>query len=224
MAEYTLIRSKRKTVALYVRDGKAEVRAPLSMPLRDIDKFVSSKSGWLSKRLSESKELLARRGDFSVNYASLLAFRGALYPVKIREGDRAGFDGVSFYMPPGLSPERLKSACVKLYRLLAKRHLTERTRAFSERMSLKPSGVKINGAKTRWGSCSAAKSVNFSWRLIMADDALIDYVVAHELAHLKEMNHSPRFWATVESAIPDYRERKIRLKAFQDKIDAEDWD
>jgi hypothetical protein len=91
-------------------------------------------------------------------------------------------------------------------------------------MSVTPIAVKINSAKTRWGSCSNKKSLNFSWRLIMADDDVIDYVVVHELAHLREMNHSPRFWAVVEAVLPDYRERKLKLRALQAKLNREDWE
>ncbi|MDR2568929.1 MAG: M48 family metallopeptidase, partial [Oscillospiraceae bacterium] len=75
-----------------------------------------------------------------------------------------------------------------------------------------------------WGSCSAKKSLNFSWRLIMADEDVIDYVVVHELAHLIEMNHSVRFWAVVERVLPDYRERQKWLRELQRKLNVEDWD
>jgi len=91
-------------------------------------------------------------------------------------------------------------------------------------MSASPTAVKINGAKTRWGSCSAKKSLNFSWRLVMADDSVIDYVVVHELAHITEMNHSARFWAIVAGVLPDYKERQKQLKALQKRLNAEDWE
>ena len=87
-----------------------------------------------------------------------------------------------------------------------------------------PSAVKINGAKTRWGSCSSKKSINFSWRLIKADDDVIDYVVVHELSHITEMNHSPNFWAIVENILLDYRERKVKLKRLQKRLSMENWE
>ena len=90
-------------------------------------------------------------------------------------------------------------------------------------MGVTPIAVKINSAMRRWGSCSSRMSLNFSWRLIMADDAIIDYVVVHELAHIKEMNHSARFWAVVESVLPDFRERKRKLKELQSRLSGEDW-
>ena len=90
-------------------------------------------------------------------------------------------------------------------------------------MSVTPSAVRINGAKTRWGSCSGKKSINFSWRLIMASDDVIDYVVVHELAHLLELNHSARFWAVVEKILPDCRERRKQLRELQKRLATEDW-
>ena len=84
--------------------------------------------------------------------------------------------------------------------------------------------VPINSAKTRWGSCSGKNSINFSWRLIMADDYMIDYVVVHELMHIKVHNHSDRFWMHVAAVMPDYKERRLQLKEFQKRVANEDWD
>jgi len=146
------------------------------------------------------------------------------YLIVVKPGSRAGFDGELFYMPPDLSPERIKYACVQIYWLLAKRDLSIKVLDFAKVMGVVPIAVKINAAKTRWGSCSGKKSLNFSWRLIMAEDDVVDYVVIHERAHITEMNHSSRFWAIVEGILPDYKERQARLKALQKKLSLEDWD
>ena len=220
---YSLIRSKRKTIALYVRNGGLEVRAPLNMPKRDIDRFIASKEKWVKDKLAESGERMARRDSFALAYGDSVAYRGKQYPIAAKNGDRVGFDDEQFYMPPGLGPEQIKNACAQIYRMLAKRDLTNKTIDFAKLMSARPAAVKINSAKTRWGSCSSKKNLNFSWRLIMADDDLVDYVVVHELAHLAEMNHSPRFWAIVEGVLPDFRERKARLRDLQRRLSGEDW-
>jgi len=224
MINYTLIRSKRKTIAIYIRNGGVEVRAPLKMPKRDIDKFVASKEKWIKSKLALSNEQTEKRERFSLDYGDTVLYRGRQYPITAKEGIRVGFDDEHFYMPPNLKPEQIKSACVQIYRMLAKRDLTNKVIDYSKQMSVKPIAVKINGAKTRWGSCSAKKSLNFSWRLIMAADDVIDYVVVHELAHITEMNHSTRFWAIVESVLPDYMERKKKLKELQSRLSGEDWE
>ena len=223
MMAYTLIRSKRKTLALYIRGGCLEVRAPLKCPKSEIDKFVASKARWIENKLAQSAEQLSKRETFSLDYGDLLTYRGKEYPIIQQDGNRAGFDNEGFCMPPGLSPVEIKAACVRIYRLLAKRDLTSRVLDFAKQMSVSPTAVKINGAKTRWGSCSFKKSLNFSWLLIMADDDVIDYVVVHELAHITEMNHSHKFWAIVENILPDYQNRRLQLRKLQKRLASEDW-
>lgn len=79
-------------------------------------------------------------------------------------------------------------------------------------MGLAYKSLKINNAKTRWGSCGSSGNLNFTWRLIMAPKKVVDYVIVHELAHLKQMNHSPKFWNEVKLIIPDYKNDELWLK------------
>ena len=224
LIDYSLTRSRRKTAAIYVRKGRVEVRAPLNMPKRDIDRFVFSKEDWIRKTLASQAALAASRDSFKLDYGSKITFRGKLYPIAPRNGSRAGFDGEVFYMPPGLTGQQIKSLCVQIYRRLALTYFTARTAYFAEKMGVAPAAIKVTNAKTRWGSCSSKKSINFSWRLALADDDVIDYVIVHELAHLKEMNHSPRFWAIVEKVMPDYAYRKLKLKSLQQRLTHEGWE
>jgi len=149
---------------------------------------------------------------------------GKPHTVAAREGNRIGYTDGTFYMPPGLDGERIKHTCVHIYKLAAKRELTRRTADYAKRMNVAPANVKINSAVTRWGSCSGKNSINFSWRLIMAPDDVIDYVVIHELAHIKEHNHSQKFWAAVENVLPDYKARRNKLKELQAKLAKENWE
>ena len=220
---YTLNRSKRKTLALYVRDWGVEARVPLHMPKAEVDRFVASKEKWIASKQAILAERNSQRESFALAYGDRLAYRGAEYPIAEKDGGRIGFDNERFYMPPGLGPDQIKLASVQIYRMLAKRDLTKKALDFAKQMSVMPSAVKVNNATARWGSCSAKKSLNFSWRLIMADDDVIDYVVVHELAHIIELNHSDRFWSIVEAVLPDFRERKSRLKELQDRQNREDW-
>ena len=224
MVSYKLTRSNRKTISLYVRDGYVEVRAPLKTPKGDIDKFVLSKEKWIDDKLAKSNERAAQRESFRLAYGDKVLYRGQEYPITERCGDHVGFCEASFYIPPGLPPEQIRRACKQIYMMLAKRDLTNRTLDIARTLSLVPSAIKINNAKTRWGSCSEKGSVNYSWRLIMADDEVIEYVIVHELAHIAEPNHSPRFWAIVKGALPDYAARRARLKELQHRLGAEDWD
>lgn len=94
----------------------------------------------------------------------------------------------------------------------AKRIFPERTAYFAKRMGVDYGRITIREQKTRWGSCSSKGNLNFNWKLVLLDPKLLDYVVVHELAHRREMNHSVAFWKVVEAELPDYRERRRRLK------------
>jgi predicted metal-dependent hydrolase len=230
---YTLTRSRRKTIAIYVRDGKVEVKTPLKTPIIDIERFLSEKQKWINTHLVESKEQLARKDSFTLNYGSLVMYLGKQYAITPSCGGTIGVSNDCFYVPAGLPPGSIKSACVAIYKILAKSDLTLKVYDYAAKMGVMPSSVKVNSATSRWGSCSVRtgttlsppkKNLNFSWRLIMADDDVVDYVVVHELAHLHEMNHSPRFWAVVERVLPDYRERKAKLRELQVKLNSENWE
>ena len=112
-------------------------------------------------------------------------------------------------------PDYVKDpALEQAYRRQAKARLEERAAYFASRMGVSYQRISVRAAKTRWGSCSSKGNLNFNWRLVLAPREVLDYVVVHELAHRKEMNHSPAFWAEVEKILPDYRERRKWLKTY----------
>jgi predicted metal-dependent hydrolase len=105
------------------------------------------------------------------------------------------------------------------YRAQAEEVITERVRLFAVRSGLAFQGLRISGAKSRWGSCSSKGTLNFSWRLIMAPLWVVDYVVVHELSHLVEHNHSKRFWAHVARYFPDYTNARRWLRENQQLLE-----
>lgn len=98
------------------------------------------------------------------------------------------------------------------YIALAAERLGERVRLYAERMQVSYGKISVKDQKTRWGSCSSLGNLNFNWRLVLMPEEILDYVVVHELAHRKEMNHSRAFWAEVERILPDYKERRKWLR------------
>lgn len=225
MTDYTLTRSKRKTIAIRItKDAAVEVRAPLKTPKSDIDRFVASKRDWIDKHLSAREQSVQSKTDFTLSYGDTVFMLGKEYPIAAKDGNRVGFDGEHFCLPPNLPPEDIKYAVIQIYKMVAKNLLTDKVIDYAKRMNVIPAAVKINGAKTRWGSCSGKNSVNFSWRQIMADDEVVDYAVVHELAHIREHNHSDRFWAVVEGVLPDYKERQTKLKELQKRLADEGWE
>lgn len=107
----------------------------------------------------------------------------------------------------------LSESEIKELKKSARAYFSEKCKLYSELMGLTYNKISITSAKTRFGSCSSAKNISFSYRLMLYPEAAREYVAVHELAHLKEMNHSPRFYAIVEKYMPDYKERKKLLKA-----------
>ena len=222
--DYYVIRTKRKTIALCISGGKLEVRAPLTMPIEEIMAFIEKKSEWIQRKLGLSKDLAAKKAAFRLSYGDEILFMGRLFSINSKPGNTIGFTNKGFHVPPCLSDRQLKAACILIYKRLAKWVITKKVQKFAQQMNQYPDIVRISSAKTRWGSCSSRKSLNFSWRLIMAEDYVIDYVVVHELAHLQEMNHSPRFWQVVASTLPDFAERKKRLRELYTHLASENWD
>ena len=222
---YNLIRSNRKTIAIRVtKEGLVEVRAPLKAKQKTIDEFVILKEEWIKKNITKISQLKERRDTFSLNYGDDILLGGKLYPLVEGLGEMAGFDGHCFYVPKDLTGDEIRHLLVQIYKHIAKQFLVDRTMFYGEKIRLVPTSVKVNNAKTRWGSCSSKKSINLSWRLIMASEEIIDYVIIHELAHIREPNHSTKFWSVVESLLPDYKNRQKMLKEFQQKIAAENWE
>ena len=207
-----VIRSKRRTLALIVKpDGSLIVRAPLKTPQKSIRIFVEKNIEWIQKKQAQARS--------SISAA----------PKQYAAGERFLYLGFSYPLEivPKQKPALLLDGCFKLaensqsraafeferwYRTRAKEMLKERVDFFAHQCGFKYTDLKINAARTRWGSCSVKGSLNFSWRLIMAPMESVDYVVVHELVHTLIHNHSKRFWAKVESIMPDYKTRKIWLK------------
>lgn len=225
MIAYTLTRSNRKTIAIHItQDARLLVRAPLKAPKAEIDRFVLSKQDWITKHMAMREQTARSKEAFTLSYGDTASFRSEAYPIAIKDGNRVGFDGERFYLPPGLSEGEIKRAVVQVYKMLAKNLLTNKVIDYAKRMKVTPVSVKINSAKTHWGSCSGKNSINFTWRLVMAADDVIEYVVVHELSHIKEHNHSAAFWAAVASVLPDYKERRRGLTALAERLNKEDWE
>ena len=227
MREYKLTRSKRKTIAIKINeDSRLEVRAPLHISQEKIDSFVNSKEKWIAKHTKEISKKYALKKEFALNFNDCVFVRGEKNQIHSIKGDTASYDEEKkvFYIPELANSYQIKAILIDLYKLIAKSYIHQRVEFFSKQMNVKPTGIRITSAKTRWGSCSGKNSVNFSWKLIMADKKTIDYVIVHELAHIKQHNHSPKFWNIVEEIIPDYKKQKEKLKVLSEKLSRENWD
>ncbi len=110
------------------------------------------------------------------------------------------------------NPVAVREAVVAWYRATAQRYLPQRVATLAPVLDVQPARLVVSDSRSQWGSCTARGRISLNWRLMQARPAVVDYVVAHELAHLRHMNHSPRFWETVSSACPDYPRLRAELR------------
>jgi predicted metal-dependent hydrolase len=221
--QYTLLRSARKSCAIHIKDGMVEVRAPYGLSKQRIEAFLAEKRDWIAQNTHLSAQRRAERESFQLDFGATVRYLGRSLTLKRGTGTQAQICGDSVFLPANLTPLQIKAAMIALYKYAAQQILPEKVRTFATQMRVTPGQIHIGSSQTKWGSCSTTTDIRFSWRLAMADEDCVDYVVIHELAHLRQMNHSPRFWAVVESHCPDYKQRSSRLKELSVLLQCEDW-
>lgn len=209
-----LHRSKRKTLSLMIdRQARLIVKAPIKMPLAVIHSFILQKEKWINKKQTEILDKFSIVKDKEFVEGELFYYMGKQYPLFINpEASFAlHFDGEKFILNPKFNKHGRE--IFKLwYTLQAKRVIINRASELSKNMHLPVANIRISHASRRWGSCSAKKNLNFSWRLMLAPSEIIDYIIIHELAHTLQMNHSEKYWGIVEKLMPDYREHEKWLR------------
>lgn len=209
---YKVIRSRRRSISLEInRRGKLILRMPLHLPEKVGLAFVKEKSLWIRKKIAVIAQKTPAYKSFTVGEEFL--FLGNKYPLFfVLEKKPAMILKEGFFQ---MSESRKKKASMvfrNFYKNAARDFTGKIVREYGQKFSLQYKNVKITSAKTRWGSCSNRGNISFSWRLIMAPPDVVEYVVVHEMAHLKHGNHSHRFWSEVKKMLPNYEIRKKWLK------------
>lgn len=211
--DLVLRRSARRSFALQVDHRGARVSVPLRTPLGEVERFVRSHGPWLLDRLraraqAPQPQLLEVAEGVSLPlFGRALVLR--LVSARAARWRGAADGGEELLLPAGVDPQR---ALVRALRARALAWYRGRVEEYCHRLGVEVPAVSLSSAATRWGSCSTRSGIRLHWRLIHLEPALIDYVVAHEVAHLAEMNHSPRFWAVVERLYPDWRTARAALR------------
>lgn len=207
-----LIRSRRKTIAILIqRDGKVIVRAPLRASLKAINAFVESKSAWIIEKKALAAQYVPAPARQFTNGEKFWLL-GKHIPLRIVDGQRAALRlGEEFLLARKAQPHA-RGFFERWYKAQALGVLSERVNLFAVQHGFRYEKLRISSARTRWGSCSSRGTLSFSWRLVMAPPEVIDYVVIHELAHLRVKNHSPAFWAEVARLMPGYKSSREWLR------------
>lgn len=210
MIPYTLIRTKRKTVAIQVKsDGSVAVRAPQRLAKREIDRIVQQKEGWILAHQQQMQQRQQAQESFFLSDGRLPLLGGWL-PIEYTDTKTPFCSQGTCFLAKGEEAQLWEQA-ERLYRSIAREQLERRVADYANRMGVRPTGLRITGAKGRWGSCSGKNSLNFSWRLILAPEPCVDYVVVHELCHILHHDHSTAFWQEVERWFPDWRQCREQL-------------
>jgi len=208
-----IIRTKRRTIALIVNhDGTLIVRTPLRATQKQIENVVKQKEDWIKSKQKLVKATYARFMPKEYINGEEFMYLGTPYRLEIVYGSNQPLHlAEHFYLSHSVLP-RAEKIFKGWYIAQAKKVIPGQVKAYADRYGFVYRKVNITNAQTRWGSCSPHGSLNFSWRLIMAPVAVIDYVVVHELLHLHEKNHSRRFWEKVKNIMPGYDQQVKWLK------------
>jgi predicted metal-dependent hydrolase len=211
VVRYQVRRSDRaRRMRMRVIPGKGiEVVLPRGFALREAASFVRRERDWVLRQL----DTLAIVGDSTLSDGAKVPYLGDTLVVSITPGTanrvrRAG-DKLHVTLTEGTPAH---AAVESWYRREARHVLRERALLHAATLGVEIGRIAIKDTRSRWGSCSSKGNLNFSWRLLLAPDAVMDYVVAHEVAHLRELNHSPRFWAIVAHICPTYRTQRSWLR------------
>jgi predicted metal-dependent hydrolase len=213
--DYTLVRRRgRRGVGLKVDSSGLTVSAPLTVPVARVEKMVLESESWVLGKLEvwRARQVPVQRWEDG----AALPYLGGFLTLRLGEARRAAVevgDAGLLVRVPSRDGEVVRRAVVAWYRRTALAHLAQRAFFFSRLAVLAPPRVLLSSANSRWGSCNSRREVRLAWRLVKARPALVDYVVCHELAHLRHMNHSSAFWAEVGRQCPDYRQLREQLFA-----------
>jgi predicted metal-dependent hydrolase len=224
---YALKRARRRSIGFIVGTEGLSVNAPKWVGLHDIEAALHEKSRWILKKLQEQRERAQRMQSAKVEWrdGTTIPFLGETVIVvldaratgAVLDTNAEALPGVPRLtlhvgLPHTATPEQIRDAVQSWLQRQARRVFEERCAHFAQQLKVRVTKLSLSSAQTRWGSASIDGSIRLNWRLIHFAMPSIDYVVAHELAHLRHMDHSPRFWDVVRSVLPDYQQARGSLK------------
>ena len=225
--DYVLRRSSRRSIGFMIDDDGLRVTAPKRLNLAEIDNAIRAKQRWIVSKLEERGERrVLRQTKPAVQWVdgAALPYLGSTITLRLQPAARSHcrFDEATRELHvgvvEGLEEWQLRERVRLWLQGQAKTLFAERMALYAPQLGVNYRSLSLSSAGTRWGSCTVGGSIRLNWRLIYFPLSLIDYVVAHELAHLREMNHSARFWETVGEVYPDYEGAKAALRKLSQEL------
>jgi len=203
-----VIRTKRRSIALIVeRDGRLVVRAPTRVKDEKILEFVNQKEKWILNKQEKAKALYPPFAPKEYVNEEGFWYLGKIHPLQWTENQKPLLYLNENFQLSQMAADKAPGVFEKWYRGQAYQIISERVQWYAAKHGFVYKHIKITSAQTRWGSCNSKGTLSFTWRLVMAPMPVIDYVVVHELVHLKTLNHSKDYWSKVRLIMPDYKSR-----------------
>lgn len=216
---YELRRARRRSIGFVVGADGLRVSAPRWVPIVEIERALRHKAEWILRKLVEQRERARRVQAARIEWrdGASLPYLGQPLTLKLDASVRSPTWSpelrlLSLPLPPEATPAQVRDLAQSWLQARAREDFLPRCHRFAEGLGVQMKALRLSSAQTRWGSASADGSIRLNWRLIHFAPAIIDYVVAHELAHLREMNHSPAFWDVVRSVLPDFERSRDALR------------
>ena len=216
---YTVTRSRirKKTISMQINSGtEVKIFAPYFTPMKEINRFIEEKQNWISKALQKHSPALPQNKEKEYVTGEVFYYLGQPYPLEAYfeplENTGVIFWKNGFFLNCPANIEMRRYYFKQWYKKKAREYLNDRVAHFSRELNLQPQGIRITSAKQRWGSCSEDNSLAFSFRLMVSPPEVIDYVVVHELIHIRQKNHSSKFWNLVIKSVPDYKTHRRWLR------------
>lgn len=214
-----LIRTDRKkTATIVVENGLTSVIVPENTTQEKLESLITKRTKWIKEKIYIQSQYSPVKTKEYVN-GEAFSYLGKNYRLKIETAKTRSVKLKNGRLTVALPEQQRNSQHIQLalidwYRTQAEKRLREKTKRYAKLIGVTPNAVGIKSFKSRWGSCHANGDIVYNWKIIMAPNRIVDYVVAHELCHLKHHDHSPKFWKALEKVIPDYRDCKEWLKEY----------
>lgn len=217
---YRLFRERRRSLVLRIDAGGLAAHAPLGMAAAAVEDFIGEKRRWIEKHLARQVEARDWARQFEFRHGGRFLFRGQstgllLGAEKTAIVTRGGQTVLRAALPLDASAVRIRGFLRGWLAAQAARMFPGRAAVLAQKAGDAPSAIHLSDAVSYWGQCDSRGVIRLSWRLVLFDEAVSDYVIAHELAHLSHMDHSSRFWAHVAEIDPDYRAHEAQLKRIR---------
>ena len=207
---------KRKSISIQVHEKIIIVRSTFWVSKRDLKTFILKNQKWINKKILEQKSQIKKQYNFKHNETfSLMGRRFNLQLDKSLNNSPYILDNLIIASNNETTTKKfgtVKEQLELLFKDIAYNHLCERTQYYSKLIFVNPKRISIKNYKSRWGSCSSKGEIYYNWKIIMAPDRIIDYLIVHELCHMIHFNHSKQFWSKVQEYISDYKDRRLWLK------------